>query len=386
MIFYHTHVPVFLNGDTLKAPRFLANEVNALSGRGEDIYLLVYSAKGNEVLECKSSISQEVRYHIISEHYSVPKRLFIGLFKIVKILRIINTYSDPIILIKGPTPLLLILFPLNYSKRVYLFLVGDYTQNIGSLKFGKLKNFGVRLLAFSVDFFIMTRFRKAYLLANSQIILDKYANCFNKSELVRTSTIERSDIVLERNYSKDKFVILFVGRVDFTKGVDELVKSFKICFEAGIASELKIIGPIVENGINVKTKIEFDHGDEEFMNHVNFVGPVFNDDSLKKIYLESDVFVLPSKAEGFPRVFWEAFSCGLPVVTTRVGGIPRVLTHEVDSLLLERGDAEEIFDAILQLYTDRELFGNLVRNSQNLAFENTVDKQVDNMLSVFYER
>lgn len=386
MIFYHTHVPVLVNGDRLKAPRFLANEVNAILDRGEDVYLLVYSAKGKEMLECKTLINLEVRYFIISEHYSVPKRLFNGLLKLIKIWRLIYTYKDAIVLVKGPTPLLLILYPIKYTHRIYLYLVGDYTQNISSLKFGKLKNLGIKFLAYSVDYFIKTRYSEAFLLANSQILLEKYSKYFKKFKLVRTSTISQKDIVLKRNYSTEKFVVLFVGRVDFSKGVDELIKAFKKCYEAGIVSKLEVIGPIIQNGLDVKTKVELDFANDEFMDHVNFVGPVFDEDILKNSFLKADVFVLPSKSEGFPRVFWEAFSFGLPVITTRVGDIPFVLTHNVDAILLERGDADEIYECIAQLFSNRQLFINLNSSSKKLAYENTIDGQVDGMLSFFYEK
>lgn len=59
-----------------------------------------------------------------------------------------------------------------------------------------------------------------------------------------------------------------------------------------------------------------------------------------------DVFVLPSRWEGMPGALVEAMAAGLSVVATNVGGVPEVVTHGVDGLLVPPGDAVAMSDAI----------------------------------------
>ena len=69
-------------------------------------------------------------------------------------------------------------------------------------------------------------------------------------------------------------------------------------------------------------------------------------DRLLPLYRDYDVFVLPTlPGEGIPRVLLEAMAAGLPVVTTRVAGIPSLVTHEVNGLLVDEPTADAVADA-----------------------------------------
>ncbi len=70
---------------------------------------------------------------------------------------------------------------------------------------------------------------------------------------------------------------------------------------------------------------------------------------------DARVLLLPSNAEGLGRVVIEAFLRGRPVVATRVGGIPDIVEHDVNGLLVERGDTSGLADAISRVLTDGEL-------------------------------
>src|SRR5207344_2299739 len=70
--------------------------------------------------------------------------------------------------------------------------------------------------------------------------------------------------------------------------------------------------------------------------HVGFLGAVGQDD-IRRLYGRADIFCLPSFAEGIPVVAMEAMAMELPVVTTRIMGIPELVTDGTDGLLVPPG-------------------------------------------------
>ena len=75
---------------------------------------------------------------------------------------------------------------------------------------------------------------------------------------------------------------------------------------------------------------------------VSSLGPVPLD-RLLPLYRDYDLFVLPTlPGEGIPRVLLEAMTAGVPIVTTRVAGIPSLVTHEVNGWLVEKPTADAV--------------------------------------------
>jgi glycosyltransferase involved in cell wall biosynthesis/protein-tyrosine-phosphatase len=82
-----------------------------------------------------------------------------------------------------------------------------------------------------------------------------------------------------------------------------------------------------------------------------FVGPRAD---VYDVIAAMDVFVLPSLAEGLPMVLLEAMVLGTPVVATAVGGIPELITHDENGVLVEPGSEQALADACLALARDRD--------------------------------
>ncbi|ASP19587.1 putative teichuronic acid biosynthesis glycosyltransferase TuaC [Antarctobacter heliothermus] len=74
-----------------------------------------------------------------------------------------------------------------------------------------------------------------------------------------------------------------------------------------------------------------------------------------EILSKADIFVLPSFAEGLPVVLMEAMAAGLPVITTRIAGVPELVTHGYNGLLVPPGNETALFAAISTLVESPEL-------------------------------
>jgi len=89
----------------------------------------------------------------------------------------------------------------------------------------------------------------------------------------------------------------------------------------------------------------------------------------------SDLFVLPSLSEGFPTVIPEAMACGKPVIGTRVGGVPEIVSHQELGILLNPGDSEVAASSILEAL-DKEWKPEIIAHHAKRYSWNNLVKQI----------
>lgn len=117
---------------------------------------------------------------------------------------------------------------------------------------------------------------------------------------------------------RKKKVILYVGRIDPIKGLDNLIEAVALLEEKDDTSLLIVGG---KHGYDVELeRLKFKVGELGIREHVIFVGAV-PQSRLPEYYSAADVFVLPSYAESFGLAALESMACGTPVVASRVGGL-----------------------------------------------------------------
>ena len=118
---------------------------------------------------------------------------------------------------------------------------------------------------------------------------------------------------------------------------------------------------------------------------VTFEGFVDNDD-LPSLYRQSDVFTLPSQTESFGLVFAEAMGCGLPVLATTVGGIPELVRHETDGLLVEPADPAAIHRSLRRLIDNPDERLAMAASARRRIVENYSWSVVARRYLAVYER
>ncbi|MBN1480501.1 glycosyltransferase family 4 protein [candidate division KSB1 bacterium] len=136
-----------------------------------------------------------------------------------------------------------------------------------------------------------------------------------------------------------RFSIVHMGEVSARKGIYDILKvaevlqrqKFKVHFDIVGPGELDKVSALIQ-----QKKIE---------DYITLHGAQFGEK--RYVYFQrAHCFILASYGEGFPIALIEALAAGLPVVTTRVGGIPDMITHGVHGFLCEPGNIDEIANAI----------------------------------------
>lgn len=135
--------------------------------------------------------------------------------------------------------------------------------------------------------------------------------------------------------------IIFIGNIIKTKGIVELVEAAKILLGNHKNLSFHIVGEGIE-----KRKLEQSIETLGLSLSIKFHGAIKHDEITNLLH-DADLLVLPSYREGVPNVIMEALACGLPVVATKVGGIPEIVNSS-NGILLNSYQVEDIVEGIEQ--------------------------------------
>jgi glycosyltransferase involved in cell wall biosynthesis len=116
--------------------------------------------------------------------------------------------------------------------------------------------------------------------------------------------------------------------------------------------------------------------------HVTFLG-VRKD--VGRLLQAADAFLLTSISEGIPLTVIEAMAVGLPVVSTRVGGVPEVVQHGQSGFLADAGDDQTLSARILELAANPELRSSLGARGRDRACSVFSEVQMAERYAALYE-
>ncbi|MBW4545028.1 MAG: glycosyltransferase family 4 protein [Symplocastrum torsivum CPER-KK1] len=174
------------------------------------------------------------------------------------------------------------------------------------------------------------------------------------------------DSWLKLNNQPTKGRILFVGTAELRKGIHSLGMA------AGKLShrnyEFRVAG-------GVSSTI----GHHRLTQNLNFLGRVPRAD-IQHEYAGSDIFVLPSLAEGSAEVTYEALAAGLPVITTQAAG--SVVRDGIEGFIIPERDSEALANRIEELVENRELRDRMAAAARERAKDYTWDKYAERLLGV----
>jgi len=162
----------------------------------------------------------------------------------------------------------------------------------------------------------------------------------------------------------DPFTILCVARLVEKKGHSILLDAFAELRDRGV----EFRGWLVGKG-KLRWEIEQQIKRLKLRKHVELLGPHTHDE-VRDRYHDANLYVLPctvgsdGNRDGLPVSIIEALSCGVPVVTTPMTGIPEVIRDRFNGLLVPDGDAHALADAIEVVIRDAPLYDKLQSNAR----------------------
>lgn len=197
---------------------------------------------------------------------------------------------------------------------------------------------------------------------------DRCATLYNAADIAQFS--QRLQVPPE----KERKCVLFVGRVSPEKGLHVLIDAHKQVTAQEPKAELRIVGGpyipplsfLVDRSSDPMVKALRRFYSSDYMEHlrerakampencVSFHGHLAHGE-LATLFCDADVFVQPSVwGEPFPLSVVEAMGAGLPVIASRVGGLPESVVDGKTGLLVEPDNPTHLADAILQLLRDKK--------------------------------
>ena len=208
----------------------------------------------------------------------------------------------------------------------------------------------------------------------------------NLAEIVPEQTIRVVENygILQEDLIKDKLtkpnnkLILFLGFICERKGCFDIPAIVdQVCSK--IPDARFILGGSGEIE-KVKQKLS-----AKYKDNVEFPGWI-RDEQKRQYLREADIFLLPSYNEGMPMAILDAMGCGLPIVSTDVGGIPKIVRQGINGYLYKPGDSKSMACAIIEYLTDDEKRLKAGQESVDVIRESySLQQNIDKLERVYTE-
>lgn len=180
-------------------------------------------------------------------------------------------------------------------------------------------------------------------------------------------TLTEKDIIKNRLYiKKDVYKVLYLGRMTNDKGIIELLNAVAELKYLNYKFHVDLVGDGEYFEELKQLADELDINDAVF-----FKGATFDAQEIKSYFSNSDIYILPSYHEGFPRTLYEAMIYGTPIITTFVGGISSLMKDNENCLEIKPKSVESIVTSLKYAFENYNQFS---------LFAKEATKTVSNLL------
>lgn len=227
-------------------------------------------------------------------------------------------------------------------------------------------------------------YRKIFSHATRVIVLSKFWKDIIEKKCPRANTVIMYNPCLSAEDVSEHLskvcrqpIILFAGTVNQRKGYVDMIRAFAtIAFKY---PEWRIVfagNGEIDQGLALARELHIE-GQTLFLGWVNGA-------EKDKVFRQASIFCLPSYAEGFPMSVLDAWSYGLPAITTPVGGIPDIAVDGENALLFNAGDLSALSSCMERLMKDETLRQYLSAHALQLAHTTFNKAEINRQLGSLY--
>lgn len=175
--------------------------------------------------------------------------------------------------------------------------------------------------------------------------------------------------------SLNKFRVIFVGLINIRKGIPYLLEAWHKANLPEDKAELILVGSLQKDMAQLLPKFFL-------QKNIILFGPT-TQATLKQLYYQSSVFVLPSIEDGFGMVMSEAMACGLPIICSTNTGAPDVIDHGIHGFLVPPQNSLALAEKITWCYEHKDACKYMGNNGQARIKDFTWDAYGEKVYTIY---
>ena len=325
---------------------FLLNHIQKLIKEGFQIFIIT-NIKNNFLMK-----NLNIRLINLDFHRNISP--LADLFCFVRLFFILKKISPDLVLSISPKAGLLtsiVSFLLKIRLRIHIF-TGQVWANKNGLFKNLLKFFDKTIINFSTHVILDSYSQKKFLFRNNLFnnkkkcfVIESGSICGVDTNKFSRSYTNRLLLRKKLNIDNNSVIIIFVGRINYEKGVQNLISTFEKIYLFKKNIFLLLVG---HDEINLKKNFL----KKKYFNNIK----IFNhSQKIENFFQASDIYCLPSEREGFGVSVIEASSCQLPVVCSDIYGLKDSSIHNFTGLKFKLGQNHELEKSLIKLIEDKKL-------------------------------
>lgn len=353
--------------------RSLISILNNLINYNYELHVIV--PEGSE--EIHNLINNSIKFHVVKYQYSIflkeqimgrlgkfrkYKQKIIGYYNVYRIIKKLQPdliFTNNSIVNHGIFSSILLKKPHVWQFRESVF---KHNEVFGNLSY----DFGIRIQKWLYA-------KSDIRLTNSQSLHNDYQKNFNsESTVIYNGVVSENEILRDAKVLPRELITLtIIGGISKNKGQNVAIQALNLLNKGKNKFKLLLAG----DGDISSIKSNFE---SENLNHILFLGFVKD---ISQVYSQTNILLICSKYESFGRTVVEAFSYGIPVISSRCGGPEEIISDGEDGSFFN-GTPEDLAAKISAIATESEYF-KLSKGALKKAEKFTIEKNISQLVTIF---